>query len=377
MRWVLPLILPLLVINTVSAQLPKVNEPESNGRKVPFRPYLGRVSSYTEFLGLGTGVTLNLEGSPIMTDIMTLNIRFGAGVPGPFSAGYIAYETSLVYSISAEFGRRRSRLIIGGGLWNIYTPQTKSFYGDTIPAYMEFNLFGSVGYRYQAAKGFLFGANLYLIGGQSEYAPSMNTRNNYPVFTVWPSVYLGYRIPSWEQHKAYVSYAKLSHPERKAYRKAEREHLRNQLREVGKRDTTTVWRNSEFGLSILGLALVTLHYTLYVPIDECQVTHYYLRTGLGTAMPLLQGHLDMGMAFLWNNTGFQVGGGMAASLFEASVDPYVTLRGKINLAKGFAGFAGVNLIWSLGEPFMFIRRYSRPYLLPTVGVAYRLNRLTD
>lgn len=375
MRWIFLPVLLLLVAYTASAQLSKVNELGNDGRKVPFRPSLGRVSSYTEVFGLGTGVTLNIEGSPLMTDLMTLNIRFGAGVPEPYSAGSILYKASLVYSISAEFGRRRSRLNIGGGLWNIYKPQTRNFYGDTIPAYMEFNVFGSVGYRYQAPKGFLFGANIYLIGGQSEYAPSMNTRNNYPVFTIWPSVYVGYRIPSWQQHKAYVAFAKLARPERKAYRKAERELIRNQLREIGKRDTAHTWRNSEFGLSILGPALFTLHYTLYVPLGQRQIAHYFLRTGVGTAMPLLQGHLDMGMAFLWNNTGFQVGGGLAASLFEPSVDPYLTLRGKINLAKGFSGFAGANFIWSLGRPYTFISKVGTPYILPTVGFAYRLNRL--
>lgn len=374
MRWILPLTLALLLANFAAAQLPKAFEIGNDGRKVPFRPYLGRIAAYTEVFGLGTGVSLNLEGSPLMTDVMTLNIRFGAGVPGPYSVGSIAYETSLIYGLSAEFGRRRSRFLVSGGLWNIYSPKSRNFYGDTIPARMEFNLFRSVGYRYQAPQGFLFGANLYLIGGQSEYAPSMNTRNNYPVFTIWPSVYVGYRIPSWKQTKEYLSLQKLSRPERKAYRAAERESLKNQLADIATKDTARFWRNSEFGLSVLGPALLTIHYTLYVPLGQRKVTHYFLRTGLGTAMPLLQGHLDMGMAFLWNNTGFQVGGGMAASLFEPSIDPYVTLRGKVNLAKGFSGFAGANLIWSLGSPFSFINKVGKPYVLPTVGFSYRLNR---
>lgn len=369
-----PVILLFLLSALVSvAQLPRVSDVNDSGRKVAFRPFLGRVASYTEVFGLGTGLTVNVEGSPIMTDMLTLNLRVGAGIP--IITTYPNRETNLVYSISSEIGRRRSRVIVSGGLWNVYLPKTQNFVGETIAARMEFNFFGSVGYRYQAAKGFLFGANMYLIGGESEYAPSISKRNEYPVFTVWPSVYMGYRIPSWKQHKAFAAYAKRSKPERVAYRKAERENMRAQLAEIAQHDTAFVWRNSEFGLSIFGPALVTLHYTLYAPLDKQKVVNYYLRTGLGTAMPLLQGHLDMGMAFLWNNTGFQVGGGVAASLFEPSVDPYVSLRGKVNLAKGISGFVGVNLLWSLGEPFTFIHKKGKPYLLPTVGVSYRLNRL--
>jgi hypothetical protein len=374
MRWILPLTLALLLANFAAAQLPKAFEIGNDGRKVPFRPYLGRAAVYTEVFGLGTGASLNLEGSPIMTDVMTLNIRFGAGVPGPYSVGTINYEASFIYGFSTELGRRRGRFSVGGGLWNVYTkPQIMFAVGSPSPT-MEFNVFGSVGYRYQALKGFMFGANLYLIGGESQYAPSMNPRNNYPIFTVWPSAYLGYRIPSWQQHKAYVSLSKLSRPERRAYRQAEREHLRSRLADVARTDTSRFWRNSEFGFSIFGPAVATFHYTLYVPLSHGKVTNYYFRTGLGTAMPLLQGHVEMGMAFLWNNTGFQVGGGMAASLFEPSVDPYVTLRGKVNLAKGFSGFAGANLIWSLGRPFSFISKVGKPYVLPTVGFSYRLNR---
>lgn len=374
MRWTTTLVLILLVGKFGLAQLPKIDDVNGAGRKVAFRPFLGRVASYTEFLGLGTGVTLNLEGSPIMTDIMTLNIRFGAGALGPYTAGYIKYRASLIYALSAEFGRRRNRLTIGGGLWNVYFSQTQNPYWEPIPAYMEFNLFGSVGYRYQAPTGFLFGTKLYLIGGQSEYGPTISKRNNYPVFSIWPSAYIGYRIPSWKQHKEFVAYARMERPERNAYRKTERERLRNTLAEVAQQDTGLIWRNSEFGLSIFGPAVVTVHYTLYVPLSPRKVANYYFRTGLGTAMPLLQGHLDMGMAFLWNNTGFQVGGGLAASLFNASVDPYVTLRGKVNLDKGFSGFAGMNLIWSLGQPFTFINKVGKPYILPTVGVSYRLSR---
>lgn len=372
MRWTIVLLIFLSTLSSV-AQLPRVGDMGNDGRKVAFRPFLGRVASYSEFLGFGVGQHFNVEGSPIMTDIFTLNIRVGAGLP--YFGSTWANETSLIYSLSAEFGRRRSRLLIGGGLWNLYFSPTQNIFGEPIPARVDFNLFGSVGYRYQAPKGFMFGTNLYLIGGQSEYGPSINTRNNYPVFTIWPSVYMGYRIPSCEQHKSYVSYAKLSRPERKASRQTERAFMRSQIFEPVKPDSTHIWRNSEFGLSIFGPGLVTLHYTLYASLGKRQVVNYYLRTGLGTAMPLLQGHLDMGMAFLWNNTGFQVGGGLAASLFQASVDPYVTLRGKVNLAKGFSGFAGVNLIWSLGEPFTFISQRGKPYILPTVGVAYRLNRL--
>ena len=374
MRWTLPLVLSLILADFATAQLPKTFDVGTDGRKVPFRPYLGRVAAYTEVFGLGTGASLNIEGSPIMSDIMTLNIRFGAGVPGPYSVGSITHEASFIYGFSTEFGRRRSRFSVGGGLWNVYSiPQIMFAVGTPSPT-MEFNLFGSVGYRYQAPKGFLFGAILYLIGGQSEYAPSMNTLNNYPVFTVWPSVYIGYRIPSWKQTKEYLSLQRLSRPERKAYRVAERESLKDQLADIATKDTSRLWRNSEFGLSVLGPAVLTIHYTLYIPLGQRQIAHYFLRTGVGTAMPLLQGHLDMGMAFLWNNTGFQVGGGLAASLFQASVDPYVTLRAKMNLAKGVSGFVGANLLWSLGEPFTFIHKKGKPYVLPTVGVSYRLNR---
>lgn len=372
MRWTVVLLIFLSALKA-AAQLPRVSDVSDDGRKVPFRPFLGRVASYSEFLGFGVGQHFSVEGSPIMTDIFTLNVRVGAGIP--YFGSTWGSGNSLIYSLSAEFGRRRSRLVVGGGLWNVYLPETQSLFFEPIPARMEFNLFGSVGYRYQAPEGFLFGANTYLIGGQSEYAPSISKRNNYPVFTIWPSVYLGYRIPSRKQHKEFVAYAKMDKPNRKAYRKTERERLRNTLAEIAKKDTAMTWRNSEFGLSILGPALVTLHYTVYVPLSRHNVVHYYLRTGLGTAMPLLQGHLDMGMAFLWNNTGFQIGGGLAASLFKASVDPYVTLRAKMNLAKGVSGFVGANLIWSLGTPFTFVHKKGKPYVLPTVGVSYRLNRL--
>tara|TARA_R110002072_G_scaffold65830_3_gene162631 strand:+ start:643 stop:1110 length:468 start_codon:yes stop_codon:yes gene_type:complete len=149
----------------------------------------------------------------------------------------------------------------------MFFPETKNFFGDTIAARMEFNLFGAVGYRYQAPKGFLFGVNVYMIGGHSEYAPTINKRNNYPVFTIWPSVYLGYRIPSWNQHREFVEYGKLTRPERKAYRRAEKQHMRDHLAEIGKKDSTITWRNSEFGLSILRPGLVILHHTLYVPLN--------------------------------------------------------------------------------------------------------------
>jgi len=372
MRWTLTLVFTLLLFNQCLAQLPHAKDVNDRGHKVAFRPFLGRVASYTEFLGFAMGQHFSVEGSPIVTDVFTLNVRVGAGIPIPVANWNNG--ASLVYSLSSEFGRRRSRFLVGGGLWNIYFPRTQNLFWEPVAARMEFNLFGSVGYRFQAPKGFLFGVNVYLIGGESEYGPSINKRFYYPVFTIWPSVYLGYRIPSWKQHKEYVAYAKLSQPERKAYRKEERLHVHSQLTEIAQKDTSAFWRNSEFGFSLFGPGLVTFHYTVYVPLNQQKVVNYYLRTGLGTAMPLLQGHLDMGMAFLWNNTGFQIGGGLAASLFRASVDPYVTLRAKMNLAKGFSGFVGINLIWSMGKPFTFIHKQGKPYILPTVGVSYRLHR---
>jgi len=93
-----------------AAQLPDINDLNGKGRKVAFRPFLGRISSYNEILGLGSGQSVNIEGSPLMTDLLTLNLRVGVGTPylqAPSTNGL-----SLIYSISTEFGRRRSRLIM-------------------------------------------------------------------------------------------------------------------------------------------------------------------------------------------------------------------------------------------------------------------------
>ncbi len=376
MRFILFICMLILPLTTALAQLPDIDARDTLGRKTSFRPLLGRVAVYNEIFGLGIGHSFNIEASPIMTDVVTMNIRCGTGRPIVINAedkdGF-----NMVYGVGVDIGRRRSRFVLSAGLWNVIVPPyIRPYSGDTTDTRIEFNWFGSLGYRYQAPKGFFFGINVYLMAVNSDYTPKFNHDPYGNEFSVWPSTYMGYRIPSAKQHRAMVAYARLSKTERVQIRNEARQE-RASMKLQGKlldSTSTVATGKSEFGLTFFGPALLTLNYTLYVPFKENGIANYYLRSGLGTAMPLFQWNMETGMAFLKKNSGVMVGGGGALSFGENSLEAFVVLRGKVNIGKGFSGNAGLMVLWSTGAPYTFIQKGERPHVLPSIGFAFRMPR---
>jgi len=373
-RFLTPLLFMVLPSIGAMAQLPGMDDRDANGLKVAYRPFLGRIAVYNELFGLGIGHTFNIEASPLMTDAITLNLRVGSGRPIVMD-----YENkdgfNMVYGVGAEFGRRRSRIALSAGLWNVIVPSyIRPYRGDTTDTRLDFNWFGTVGYRYQAPKGFFFGFNVYLLAANTGYLPTVTDISPKRDVSLWPGTYLGYRIPSTPQHRALRAYSRLSKSERAAIRQESRTELLNRKLSERLSDSTrvTAASRSEFGLTFFGPALLTINYTVYVPLKEDGIANYYLRSGLGTAMPLFQWSMETGVAFMKSNSGAMVGGGGAMSFGENSLDAFVVLRGKVGIGKGFSANAGLMVLWSTGTPYTFIPKKGRPYLLPSVGFAYRL-----
>jgi hypothetical protein len=356
------------------AQLPGMDDRDASGRQVAYRPFLGRIATYNEIFGLGVGYTFNVEASPLMTDAVTINLRIGSG--RQMVVGYQERDGfSMVYGVGAEFGRRRSRIALAGGLWNVVVPPYVRPKGTgKTDAQMRFNAFSSVGYRYQAPKGFFFGLNVYFMAADTDYLPTFADFSRKHQFSIWPGTFMGYRLPSSDRHRELKAHHKLSKSERHSLRQQDlaskkRVNLEERLPDSAQ---VTAASRSEFGLTVFGPALAVVNYTLYVPLKPGSVPSYYLRSGIGTAMPLFQWNMETGMALLKNNSGLMLGGGGALSFGSPSLEAFIVARGKVNVGKGFSANAGLMVLWSTGVPYTFIGKRRGAIVLPSIGFAYRL-----
>jgi hypothetical protein len=349
------------------AQLPHHSGRDSLGRKLSFQPYLGRIAVFNEFPGPLLGHTLNIEAHPLKGNLLDLNIRVGT-TTGLGASAWSSF--AMVYSLGAEFGRRRSRFTASAGHVTNYVLRNATLAGRYSQQEAYLDWFGSVGYRLQLHQGFFMGVTTYLVFPERDGSSCIICFGSDKGPKLYPSVQLGFRLPSTAQHRWYRQLTKADPAARDSLKQI---HGRQ-------RDVLTIpdslrvpgTGSSEIGFSVGGTSLINVHYTFYAPFRANGVVQWYLRPGIGTVEPLLQFQLETGMAFLWKNTGFTIGGGGNAAV-GVGYEAFIVSRGKVALYKGLSASLGVSLTWSEQAPFFTYvpKRSGIGWVMPSVGVAYR------
>lgn len=366
------MLVSFVAMSSCLAQLPHPNSRDSAEKKMAFKPYLGRVAIYNEFIGPASGLTLNVEAFPVKLDLVSLSIRVGTTTEIVENTSPAWGRFAMVYSLGTELGRRRSRFNAGFGLVTRYFLPGEYYFGRQEKGRINLDWFASIGYRLQMPWGLFLGLNANLVFFENDDGGCLVCDNDYKGPKLYPSVQLGFRLPSSVQHRWYRKLHTLSPQMRDSlkvastFQRLKKSTIPDSLRVA---DTG----GSEFGFSILGTALFGVHYTYFAQLLPNGVAHYYVRPGIGSVSPLLQFQLETGMAFLWKNSGFSIGGGGSASV-GVGKDVFLITRGRRNFKMGFSASLGVALIWSEQAPFFssVAKRSGIGWVMPSVSFAYRL-----
>lgn len=360
----------LMPLTAALAQLPHHGSMDSLGKRPSFQPYLGRIAIFNELIGPGMSHTLNVQAFPLKLDAVGLGIRVGTTTVTGSNSPSSWKRFAMVYSVDVEVGRRRSRFIGGAGVNTKYAlPYGSNTWGVT-KGRVTIDWFTSIGYRFQMPWGFFFGLNAYLVFHENNERDCILCTGDYAGPKVNPSFQVGFRPPSSAQHRWYRQLTKATPEVRNSLKPPHRQQRADALIPDSLRVPGT--GGSEVGGTILGSALLNLHYTYLAQLGPKSVAHWYVRPGIGTVGPTLQFQLETGMAFLWNNTGFTIGGGGNGTV-GIGWEAFIVTRGKVALKKGLSASLGVSLIWSEEAPFFTYvpERSGRGWVMPSVGLAYR------
>lgn len=360
----------LMPLTSALAQLPHHGSMDSLGKRPSFQPYLGRIAIFNEIIGPAMGHTLNVEAFPLKFDKIGLSIRVGTTTETVSNSAPAWGRFAMVYSLGTELGRRRSRLNAGFGLVTRYSLPGDYYYGRQETGHVNVDWFATLGYRFQMPWGLFFGLSAHLVFPERDDAGCLVCGNDYNGPKLYPSFQLGFRPPSSAQHRWYRQLTKATPEVRDSLKLPHRQQRADALIPDSLRVPGT--GGSEVGGTILGSALLNLNYTYLAQLSPKSVAHWYVRPGIGTVVPSLQFQLETGMAFLWNNTGFTIGGGGNGTV-GIGWEAFIVTRGKVALKKGLSASLGVSLIWSEEAPFFTYvpERSGRGWVMPSVGLAYR------